>query len=534
MKRLLVTLIFLVLMSGCSATEFTARTTTALESLASKSWRTSVFLEPDIYNPATYLGTGGNRTFNGFDVTLSGSRAYIALSLYDPSTLRFEGFVRTYQDGTGWLTGSAGFQKVANSSTAFGFGAPWITSSADGRAAAGFWAATSAAGVSLAVARRGSRWGRAQTTALTDLGAVGLSCQVGWGTTNGSIFDLDWSLGHGPGSSAYLSPQGRLYLFYANAGTRELKLEVIDPASAADDNVDYSNLETTFQGTELRHVMSLDDGQNRLCYFLESEVTLVRKLVSRCLDLSAGGVSLSPDPVTESANEVTTDSTKGFSAGTDRAGKIITVQYENTASGYEPTYSVFSEGSWEVVSGEIDPANVDLDTPADATVYGEAYPVIAHLGDEFWFAAWVRIDTSDNTENLYISYYDAENDEWFSTTSLVELEYENRSRVESLTLASNHSGDLVLAARFVSVEDTAGGSGTWDDRRRTLVYRYNSQLGWLSGQIVGQGCLPAVTQRLGECTQPAQAVILPSGNALVVFPDQDPSGLTRPAASEFR
>lgn len=524
--------------AACAVVEFPDKSTIALDNLSAKTWQTAVFLEQDIYNPGTYAGSAGSRTLNGFALASSGFDAYIALTLYDPSSARFEGYARTYRDGTGWVTGAAGFQRVATSTTAFGFGAPWVTATADGRATAGFWAATDAAGTSLAITRRGSRWGRAQLSTVTD---GGLACQVGWGTTNGSFFDLDTNTtdlaahhGFGTGTASYLAPDGRLYLFYANASSDELKLEVVDPASTVNDTgVDYGFGSTLSGGVELRHVEAVSDGEGRLCYFHESEELGARQVVSRCLDLTTGGVSILPDPMTDPSNAVTTLDSHGFAAASDSAGTILSVQYENTTSdGYEPTYSVFQDGAWVATSGLFDSANASLETPADNATYPEAYPVVAHIAESYWAAVWVRLDTTALTETIYTALYDLEEDTWSEAVVLAELDYVVRPRVESLTLVGNHTGDLVLAARFVSVQDTAG--TTEDDQRRTMAWRYNSQLGWLSSQVVGQGCKPADATRLGECTQPVQAALLPSGNALIVFPDQDPSGLTRPAASEFK
>ncbi len=536
--RIILMLFCAAAFQACAVVEFPDKSTIALDSLASKTWRSAVFLEQDIYNPGTYAATAGSRTFNGFALSASGGQAYVALSLYDPSSSKFEGYVRTYSEGTGWLTGAAGFQRVATSATAFGFGAPWVTTTADGRATAGFWAATDAAGTSLAVTRRGNRWGRAQLSTVTD---SGLACQVGWGVTTGSVFDLALAAdqgahhGFGTGSAPFLSSDGRLYLFYANASTDELKLEVIDPASQVDDaGIDYSNLSSTLTAgtTELRHVEGIADGTGLLCYFHEGDETGTRQVVSRCLDLTVGGVSISPDPPAL-PNAVSTSLSKGFSAASDAAGTILSVQYENTASdGYEPTYSVFKEAAWDSLSGLIDSASSNLKTPADIGLYPEAYPVVAHIETTYWAAAWVRIDDTTAVETLYAALYDAELDEWSEAVALVELTYAVHSRIESLTLVGNHTGDLVLAARYISVENTSG--NTEDDKRRTMAWRYNSSLGWLSGQVLGQGCLPSAASRIGECTQPVQAVILPSGNALIVFPDQDPSGITRPAASEFK
>ncbi len=548
LKRCLLVGMLGAALSACSVAEFEQQTPLTLSELAKKSWQPAVFLEQDVYSPATYALSTAPRTLNGFDIAVAGDRAHLALSLYDASTERFEGFVRTYRDGTGWLTGSPGFQRVATSASAsiYGFGAPWIAANEGGRMVAGFWNATDDSTQSLAVSRRANRWGQAALSTLLE-GVT--ACHVGYGTSSGGVLELDATLGFGNGTSAYYSSEGRVYLFYASEQTGNLKLEVIEPAATVDNSVDFSTLGSISDGggNLFRHVESVADGNGLLCFLFEGASSLgTRSVQSRCLDLTeGGGFSISPDPdMPEDPDLVSDDVTKGFAVASDEAGTLVTLQYESTTDGYEPTYSVFRDSVWDSLAGLVDSVNADLDTPADSTLYSEARPAITHLRDQYFIGVWVRIDPSTGEEQVLTSVYSLDSDTWSTAIALVERVYENRPSIENLTLISNHGGDVVLAVRFVATEDTTvtgvTAADSAQDLRRTLAFRYQAELGWLSGQSLGQGCTPKVTglpadaSRIGECTLPAKAVLLPSGNALVVFQDQDASGRTRPAAAEFR
>jgi hypothetical protein len=343
-------------------------------------------------------------------------------------------------------------------------------------------------------------------------------------------------------------PEGRLLLFYANGSAGDLRLELVEPSSGVVDSLDFETLgDQDLGGARFRQVEADWDGSSEVCVAFEGEESAGRWLQSRCVDLSvAGGLSFLP-ALADPADLISEDETRGFAFASDRAGTFVTLQYESTADGYEPRFSVYRSGAWEVVSGVLDESRADFETPADAAwtaLHPEARPAIAHLQDQYFVGAWVRIDSTEKQETLLVALYDAEADEWGEAQALTEWSYTYRPFWESLSLATGRDGNLVLAGRYRAGENlNFTGTGLADglhDPRRTFVFRYQSELGWFSAQSVGAGCTPEVSssatglERLGECTLPAQAVLLPSGRALVVFQDQDPSGRVRPVASEFR
>ena len=130
------------------------------------------------------------------------------------------------------------------------------------------------------------------------------------------------------------------------------------------------------------------------------------------------------------------------------------------------------------------------------------------------------------SSQVFSSVYTTSTSTWSDPASVADLEtFTSRPHHQSLSLFTNGAGDAGIAINHVKTE----GATKADDVHDVIVRRYNASEGWLSSTTVGSGC----TGSLRECTRRPRGAILDSGEAAVVFIDQDENDYYRLKATTF-
>jgi hypothetical protein len=164
---------------------------------------------------------------------------------------------------------------------------------------------------------------------------------------------------------------------------------------------------------------------------------------------------------------------------------------------------------------------------------------VAYIGEGRFLAVWAAIaapvsGSSGFRIRLYSAVYEHALGVWREPEWIGELEesFSARIKYSGLVLKAQPNGNAVLALNRVLLE----GEQASEDIRDVLVSRFHINEGWMPLKELGDGCGRFIIDGVNstrECTQPPSLALTRSGDAAVVFADQDESGLFRLKASVF-
>jgi len=531
-------------------------------------------LNPD--QPAR-SGASPGVTGHAFDITRkSSSEAWAALSLYETSSSRFQGYARRFQpgrSGNGWAIGSL---KVTASAAVDVWGASIGVDASGQSMRALFSNATSAAVADqfTLAAYAGSRWNLisgldAGTGAggppdfPVMLGASGIS-----GTTQ-LLSSLFWA----PGFSQVVDSRGRILAFYVDRGDaiavdHRAQVQVFDPgvqpALALRANSYMLGAELGLSQFEdvgtcgatkcvYPQVRAVADGTGRACAVFQYTDTgpAATDVRARCVTLSAldyanPAANYLPVGAPQSLTDTTlTGGAEQPALASDGEGHVLAMFYQYDSSGFGYAYSslitdgVFASApeSAHAVIADADDGTYPFYTSDASAPY--VAPAVTSLGSGKFLAVFVSGD-GGSAEGLFSAVYTAD-EGWSDPQLIAETAWDQaRTRFAHVSLVSDGiggvggSGNALLMVQWIASQD-GGDSTGYSDVRRTLAARYDASAGWTSLTALDGVCTAYGTSTLMPyCTHPPRGVLFPSGEAVVLYQSQDIFGDYRLAASEFR
>lgn len=529
---------------------------------AGKTWTDTAFLERSPYLPelhtlsltaptATYT-----RTVNSFDLTVSGTSAYLAYTGYSTAASRFLGYGRTYRQGSGWSNPGTGFAPVARGATAAdSLGQVAVGIATRGAVAAYFPMTLSASADVFLAGQSGGAWQAWGSTDLTGGAFAGFDL-----TQSGAFFPA-------AGVKSLLSTGHTALGFVvddpaANAQEGNVHLALGEPNRTVKATADSTHELAQDSGGEAQDGFKmLEDGLGNLCEFHASWVAGATHLLSRCYT-SVGSTYAAPiftpawvAPMpANSGNDMATD-IAGFDAATDGEGRILVVAFVfNTLTSL---YDVQAQWIDAGVAGlsmtqlNVNLPLVTLRTQADllnstsisvleAPAYASPAPSVAYLGDGSYMVAWIGHDElscdSSGTEFCEVplyTVYDPTTGTWSSPAAIngtTTLSGTVRPHMIDVRLAGNDSSHALAMITQVTTE----GTDIYSDIRQVTALRYHTLYGWGDSATLGYGCTLEESRVMAFCSQRPKGAILSNGDAIAVFMDQDYTGAFRLAGSQYK
>ncbi len=508
-------------LSACSQVGLFESSAFLSSGLRGRSWGEAITLEPRPAIPSTT----DPRTFSRFDAGSDGTNLYVLASFYESDSGLFEYEGLRYQSGEGFLsTGEGSFHDASAVNEA---GIPWLIEDLlGGRLLAVLGDRISEEQFST-VLLQGGQWETPIAATITD-----------------SILPLpsaDSTLVSFHRSPVYGSfdGTGRAHLAW---GGDPLGLYVRDGSgtNAFDtDEQDQTLTSVASSGERAGDSRILSDGAEWVCAFFRdsSSIGVVTSLFSSCFS------GLKSDLQTTELLAGVAE----FDAATDLNGNFLVLARDEESSDLYSFVLQSIDGDL-VVDAEVSfvfdgllNGRFSLSSASPDEANGELLPAfrIAAVGAGKFVAVWVAhaaslASSSQTVSRIYSATYDLDTSSWSDPEWVGEWEdsFTHHLALSGLSLKGRLNGNAVLALNWAE-ED---GATVADDIRKTLVSRFAWEEGWMPIQVLGDGCgrfiLSGVTNTR-ECAQSPAVALSDSGDALVVFSDQDDGGLFRLKASAF-
>ncbi len=495
--------VFTASLSGCAVVETFTSPDPIGNGVRGKVWTTQEYLEPNPNNVAYDAATLS--TFRRFSVAASGSQAFLAASIYESASGKFQGYARLFQAGIGWSSPGPGFSMVANGSASLSY-----ASIAAGPG--GSW---------LSVFQDGSVSGIAQATYTAANNGVWQPAHVSDPLTpadpgnGGPAFAATTDQSFGSPVDIAFDSLGRAYVATAVAGTNQLVLKRWGQAGGIDQqNAGATSAAGLVPGPL---VAARYDGTQWVCAYSQHLTTAT--IVQQCYDTTNAVAWGSSGPALQTAI-VTTPGLKGFSTASSNDGTIVLANYEMVSG----TAHVVVRA---VVSGVIQPGTTVVSAGMPGTYAASAglfsAPQIVHLGGGSFIVAWTAVDGGANSALFSALYTPAAG---WAAPAMIGSAQAFPAAFGAIHLFTNEDGNAGVAASFSA--DITLASTT------LATARYQSAQGWLPTQFFGNGCSTGTPATVAFCSQRPQGAITSNGDTVVVFPDQDPSGHFRLGGVEFR
>lgn|GEM_PF-3435958 len=499
------------------------------EGLRGKTWGTPVELEP---RPAI-VSTLDPRTFNRFDAASEGTYLYAGAGFFETDSGLFEAQILRYDALAGWRsTGDGTLQYSLGAGSDLGI-FKLFEDTLGGR-----------------ILHVGGERGDATFLNTALLQGVHWENPKGASFIRGGIPESDLlqnetAFGSDPISVAFDSTARGHIAF--NDGTN-LQLHVRDSGEATgiDGSESFPTLAPNLTslssgGAATRDFKMVSDGAGWTCaFYRDSPGSVSTSLKSTCF--SGDKTDASTTTLLEGVGEF------DAAASSDASDALILIVARPAGEDSLLSFAVESEGGSlsadaeaELVFKEYPEGEFGLPTDNPDAAGGELLPGVklAYIGEGRFVAVWAAIaaPVSGTTElriRLYSAVYDHSLGSWREPEWIGELEESFSSRVKysGLVLKAQPNGNAVLAVNRVLL----AGEQTSDDIRDVLVSRFHINEGWMPLKEFGDGCgrfIIAGVNPTRECTQPPAVALTRSGDAAVVFADQDESGLFRLKAAVF-
>ena len=466
--------------AGCAGTQgFTDRN--VIESgVIGKSWGSSNYLETSVDNPDVNPAV---RSFNSFDFVGNTSQAQLAVSFYDHTTSKFIGYGRLYDPVSGWSPVGPNFAAIASGGGTDSLDFAAIAAQPGGLFSAFFMSSATAntTPTNFSFSNYAGTWDSnlPSNTGLTPLPFDG----VNFNTTVQS-----------PMAAAY-DKVGRAYAIFRDTSNNVRMVRLSRASGVTPSATILSSAPTPSQQMVLTF-----DGVSMLCGFFLAPVSSVLQAEATCLNTNSN-VFGTRTPLSSSASS-------SIAAATDGNGKIVVVFVQQGN-----VYATFGTAGSFSAATQLNSTGLPPIDDATNTSVGVAY-----LGNGSYLATW--LGGSGTLGQVYSSTYTTFSG-WQAPLGAT-FGYDNQASYafSSLSTYGNGNFNAGIAVRYND------GSHLFE-----LVARYQTNVGWLPSSIVGNGCTVSTTS---PCNHRSIGVIFPSGNAAVVFPDQDPSGTFRVAGVEFK
>ena len=483
-------------LSGCAAVESFTSPDPVGNGVRGKVWTTQAYLEPNpnnvAYDPVT------NATFQRYSVAASGTQAYLAASIYDSASAKFQGYQRLFQSESGWSSSGPGFSIIAN-------GAAGLSYAAISPGPGGSW-------LSVFQASQAAGAGATQTTHTVANNGVWQPASVNAGSpgNGGPIFATTSDQSYGSPVSIAFDSLGRAYIATAVSSPDNFVLKRWSQAGGID--LKENGVTATGPLIEARF-----DGVQWVCTFAQSMATFA--IVQQCFDSTNVDAWGTTGPTVQTP--ILSPGRLGFSTATAGDGVIVLADYELVSAVPQVVVRAVSAGVLQSGSTTVSAGMPGTYAVAATTT---AAPQIVHLGSGSFLVAWTGADAGSNTAMFYALY--VPNVGW-TTPAMIGSAQASPSYIGPIHLFTNEDGNAGIAASFYSTATST----------LMMTARYQNIQGWLPMQTFGNGCAtdtPTLTPNSAFCTQRPQGAITSNGDTIVVFPDQDPSGHFRLGGVEFK
>ncbi len=474
--------------------------------LAGRVWRDPVSLEP--------LAPGGvpidpaGRTHLSFDIQSVGNQALLVASLYDdgPATAVYRVYSRVYREEVGLASSglTSDFIDLASSDDS----------------------TDSLGGVGLAATRGGA----AQLLALELSGGATAQTLVryqggDWGSSSAFAPGLnatvpgDLRMQAGPLIRSVFDGLGRVFSAYVETGSNLLQLE--NRALGGSIATNLSTVTESTGGVADRQVSLAFDGFLNVCA-LAQDFAGAATVSAECVS------SVSPTAAATSIPLSAGGEGRGHAiAGGD--GYLVAAYFAADSNGVMQVYvaitddATFSSAATAVSEG----------MPSDFAVLGDVEeggaPQVLFLGSGYFMVAWSA--ASSSSAAVYYSVADLTAGTWSAPARVSKaISFSGETPIDSFHLFGDAHGGAGIGVRYFSA---VGGSRDLSTRKM-LLSRYHPSIGWLGYVERGVGCTPTSAAEVAGCSHRPVGAILDSGATVVLFQDQDESGVYRWTGVEFR
>jgi len=515
MKRLLSFGILPIVIAGCSATGTFDSSRVTTDGLSGKSWQSEGYVDADLIDSSSL---SNKALFQDFDVAGYSTKVEVVGTLYDPTTTLYDGYARRYTAGSGWASVGPNFARIATLST-LSQGYATVGSGPSGLFLSAFFQDNASANFQT-ILKLSTSW---QSLKTSDDPAE-------------SVWTSSDDMAEGVRPSITFDNTGRAYVTYYDTNLSEIHLGRWQPASSFGVSGAHEVIGTAIHP----RAATVHDGLENLCVVFNLNSGGNDEIHASCIDTSTT-FALPLATLTLSDNTV---SAAGADAATDGEGLVLSVFHQSTDGSYTDNH-IYANTVSEGVLGSSTPTQIDSAMGGDfvAHLKGSSLgnpltvaPSIAYMGDGKFMAAWVGQSPTLLTSTVFYSVYDTDTDTWSDAESIAGMSesYTAEPHHQSVKLFTNGDGQVGIAVSLI-YEDSSTGIVEADNARKVLVSRYADGYGWITPETLGDGCDPTTgPAQLANCSRPPTGVVFPSGDAIVLFPDQDSAGNVHLSYVEFR
>jgi hypothetical protein len=498
------------------------------EGLRGKTWGAASEIEP---RPAA-VSALDPRTFNRFDAASEGTYLYAGAGFFEADSELFEAQILRYEATTGWKsTGDGTLQYSLGAGNDVGL-FKLLEDTLGGR-----------------ILHVGGERGDATFLNTSLLQGVHWENPKGASFTGGipeaDLLQNEAAFGSDPISVAFDS-SARGHIAFNDGSRLQLHVRDSGETTGIDTAESFSTLlpnltSLSSSGAATRDFKMVSDGAGWTCaFYRDSPGSVSTSLKSTCFLGDKTGASTTT--LLEGVGEF------DAAASSDSSDALMLLVVRPAGEDSLLSFAVESESGALSVAAE---ANLvfeeypegEFGLPADNpdASDGELLPgvKVAYIGEGRFLAVWAAIaapvsGSSGFRIRLYSAVYEHALGVWREPEWIGELEesFSARIKYSGLVLKAQPNGNAVLALNRVLLE----GEQASEDIRDVLVSRFHINEGWMPLKELGDGCGRFIIDGVNstrECTQPPSLALTRSGDAAVVFADQDESGLFRLKASVF-